>query len=116
MSPSRDRRGHDCAASPIPAWFNGRRLHEALGDIPPVEFEQLHGARTGPIPENGSFVALAANVSGGLTTRRSEPVGTEIAVRVPLNPDDATSVQAVLAKTAPKVVVQRALPTGLSDE
>jgi len=23
------------------AWFNNDRLHEALGDIPPVEFEQL---------------------------------------------------------------------------
>ena len=25
------------------AWFNTSRLHEALGDIPPVEFEALHG-------------------------------------------------------------------------
>jgi putative transposase len=27
------------------AWFNNDRLHEALGDIPPVEFEQLHAHR-----------------------------------------------------------------------
>ena len=26
-------------------WFNHARLHEALGDIPPAEFEQLHQAR-----------------------------------------------------------------------
>jgi putative transposase len=27
------------------AWFNHDRLHEALGDIPPVEFEELHALR-----------------------------------------------------------------------
>ena len=26
-------------------WFNHDRLHEALGDIPPVEFEQRHSAQ-----------------------------------------------------------------------
>jgi putative transposase len=25
-------------------WFNNERLHESLGDIPPVEFEALHAA------------------------------------------------------------------------
>ena len=29
------------------AWFNNTRLHEALGDIPPIEFEQLHAPRLG---------------------------------------------------------------------
>ncbi len=28
------------------AWFNNDRLHEALGDIPPAEFEALHAARS----------------------------------------------------------------------
>ena len=28
------------------AWFNDRRLHGALGDIPPAEFEALYAART----------------------------------------------------------------------
>ena len=26
-------------------WFNHERLHETLGDIPPVEFEALHAAK-----------------------------------------------------------------------
>ena len=31
------------------AWFNHDRLHESLGDIPPVEFEDLHARRYEPI-------------------------------------------------------------------
>ncbi len=26
-------------------WYNGARLHESLGDIPPAEYEQLHAHR-----------------------------------------------------------------------
>ncbi len=29
------------------SWFNQARLHESLGDIPPVEFEELHALRCG---------------------------------------------------------------------
>jgi putative transposase len=32
------------------AWFNNDRLHEALGDIPPAEFETGHAARYVPTP------------------------------------------------------------------
>ena len=96
-------------------WFNHQRLHESLGDIPPVEFEQLHAANS-PIPGDRSVAALSPSAAESLTTRRLEPVGAEIAVDGPLDPDHATRVRAVLAKTAPKVVVQRALPAGLSDE
>jgi len=39
-------------------WFNYSRLHEALGDIPPVEFEQLSGAQAA-ISGNRSVAALA---------------------------------------------------------
>ena len=96
-------------------WFNHQRLHESLGDIPPVEFEQLHAANS-PIPGDRSVAALSPSAAESLTTRRLEPVGAEITVDGPLDPDHATRVRAVLAKTAPKVVVQRALPAGLSDE
>ena len=30
------------------SWFNHDRLHESLGDIPPVEFEALHADRSPP--------------------------------------------------------------------
>ena len=40
-------------------WFNHDRLHEALGDIPPVEFEQRHAAKAA-ISGNGSVAALLA--------------------------------------------------------
>ena len=40
------------------SWFNHDRLHESLGDIPPVEFEDAHQARSttpaGSSPLDGS--------------------------------------------------------------
>ena len=35
-------------------WFNNRRLHQSLGDIPPVEFEAEWAARNGPEEEPGA--------------------------------------------------------------
>jgi putative transposase len=29
-------------------WYNHRRLHSSLGDIPPVEYEQLHASAIPP--------------------------------------------------------------------
>jgi transposase InsO family protein len=97
------------------AWFNGQRLHESLGDIPPLEFERLHDARQGPIPGNGSVAALAAKAADGLTTPRREPVGVEIGPQ-PLSQSSNDPLQPPLAKTATEAGARRALPTGLSDE
>ncbi|MDP9308594.1 MAG: hypothetical protein M3P15_09860 [Actinomycetota bacterium] len=50
-SPSRRPRRRESARAPGPAiieylgWFNNARLHESLGDIPPVEFEQQQADR-----------------------------------------------------------------------
>jgi putative transposase len=59
-------------------WFNHDRLHEALGDIPPVEFEQRRAARVA-ISGNGSVAALAPSAAERLYAplyerqRASEP-------------------------------------------
>ncbi len=47
------------------AWFNNDRLHQALGDIPPAEFEALHAIdapRAQPAPE----LAQGHNVTADL--------------------------------------------------
>jgi putative transposase len=54
-------------------WFNHRRLHETLGDIPPVEFEQRYATRLGliaPISGNGSVTSLSPRAADGRRTRR----------------------------------------------
>ena len=55
-------------------WFNHDRLHESLGDIPPVEFEQLH-ALEGPISANGSVAGSSPRAAERLRAPRSEPSG-----------------------------------------
>ncbi len=55
------------------AWFNTDRLHESLGDLPPVEFEALHAARIAAITANGSFAAPARRAADGLTIRPLAP-------------------------------------------
>jgi putative transposase len=52
-------------------WFNHARLHEALGDIPPVEFEQGHAARAA-ISGNRSVAAVARKPADRLYAPRLE--------------------------------------------
>jgi len=62
-------------------WFNNARLHESLGDIPPVEYEQHHAALravTGARPGDQSVASLPAKAGEVLTTRRLVAVTTEI--------------------------------------
>ena len=63
-------------------WFNDQRLHSALGDIPPAEFEARH-ARTGAVAPDGSVAVLHSNASDTLTTRRPPPASTRNPVDVP---------------------------------
>ena len=63
-------------------WFNHERLHSALGDIPPVEFEALHTARHLDHPD-GSVAAIAPRRSHALTTRRLRPAGARNPIRSP---------------------------------
>ena len=39
-------------------WYNTRRLHEALGDVPPVEFELAHLATSGPLDHRAGGLSL----------------------------------------------------------
>ena len=54
-------------------WFNHERLHSALGDLPPVEFEARHTARINAIHVDGSVAVLQSNASDGLRTPRLPP-------------------------------------------
>ncbi len=67
-------------------WYNGDRLHEALGDIPPIEFEQLHAdtALNVPISVNGSVAALTSRAAEPLTTRRLETAGVDFVAHGPI--------------------------------
>jgi len=62
-------------------WFNNARLHESLGDIPPVEYEQLYAALTAattPDPGSQPVAAVAAKAAESLTTRRLLAVDAEM--------------------------------------
>jgi hypothetical protein len=51
-------------------WFNHDRLHEALGDIPPVEFEQR--AAQAAISGNGSVASLSPRAADRIYAARLE--------------------------------------------
>lgn len=93
-------------------WFNNRRLHESLGDIPPAEFEAEWVARTA-IPDGLSVAAPSPRASRRLTTRRLEHTATEITVPAADQPeiDAEPAAQNDLekepgpAKTAPSLSV-----------
>ncbi len=46
-------------------WFNNSRLHESLGDIPPVEYEQHHADRHAAATSLRSPYGLAPRDGGG---------------------------------------------------
>ena len=86
------------------SWFNHQRLHESLGDIPPVEYEQLHAVHDTsdvPIPGDGSVQVLAPRPADGLTQRRLQPSGVDFTLPASLSPGNDAVTQALLAQAAP---------------
>jgi hypothetical protein len=58
--------------------FNYRRLHESLGDLPPVEYEHLH-TNVDRFSEDETVQVLSPSALDALTTRPFELVGAQIA-------------------------------------
>jgi integrase-like protein len=101
------------------AWFNHQRLHETLGDIPPVEYEQLHAAKiafNALIPDNGSVAAISPRPADGLRTRRRPMVGVDFLAEGLISPENALAVRTGSAQAARNQVKGRTLIPGLSDE
>lgn len=94
-------------------WFNNRRLHESLADIPPNEFETNWATATTPITAGPQVTATSPSASERLTTRRPTPDHTETGVAA-LNPVNIDLERAAEndsreepdpAKTAPDLLV-----------
>jgi Integrase core domain len=61
-------------------WFNHDRLHGSLGDVPTVEFEQLHApelALHDSIEGNRSVAAISSRAADALRTPRLPVVGLD---------------------------------------
>lgn len=99
-------------------WFNHERLHEALGDVPPVEFEQRHALTepdNGPFSGNGSVAVTSPRAADGLRTPRFSTLDVDPGANSPSQDINGTVVRSAPAQAAPRML---ALPTpaaGLSD-
>ena len=82
-------------------WFNHRRLHESLDDIPPVEFEANWATATTTIPGGPSVTATSPRAAERLTTPRHCLGETE--TRVP-------------ARNPVEIEAERAAPNGPREE
>ena len=87
------------------AWFNHDRLHEALGDIPHVEFEQHHAlqlALKSPLPGNRSVIAILPRAADRLTTRRLAAGGVDLGLEPSTPAENGPVVQTLVAQAAPQ--------------
>jgi putative transposase len=94
-------------------WFNHARLHEALGDIPPIEFEQRHALIQpvdGPLSGNGSVAALSPKTANGLRTRRVLTTRVDFAANGAISPASALALPAGPAQAATTALERRTAP------
>jgi putative transposase len=100
------------------SWFNHERLHEALGDIPPVEFEQRHALAVpvdSPFSGNGSVARVSPRAADGLRTRRFSALGVDLAADSPIDAVNASAARSAPAQAARAVVTLPTPAPGLSD-
>jgi Integrase core domain len=86
------------------AWFNHDRLHSALGDIPPVEFEQRRAATIALIAaasRDGSLAAIPPKPADGLTTKRASTIAVDFVVDRLTGSPNAPDARALTAQAAP---------------
>jgi putative transposase len=99
-------------------WFNNDRLHEALSDIPPIEFEQRH-ALAEPVDSlssgNGSVAGVSPRSADGLRTPRFSALGVDLAADNPIDAINASAALSAQAQTARAVTRVPTLAAGLSD-
>ena len=101
------------------AWFNHQRLHEAHGDISPVEYEQLHGSEVtldSPISGNRSLTSTRPRAAAGLRERRGQALGVDFAVDPQIRPPTLQSSERYPLRPRHKQVDDESAPCGLSDE
>jgi len=99
-------------------WFNHQRLHEALGDIPPVEFEQRHALAEpvdDPFSGNGSVAVISPRAADGLRMPRFSTLGVDPGATSPIPAINGTALRSAPAQAAPAVVELPSLAAGLSD-
>jgi hypothetical protein len=92
-------------------WFNHERLHEALGDIPPIEFEQRHALIQPvdrPFSGNGSVAVTSPRAPDGLRMPRFATLGVDPGATSPIQAINGTVVRSAPTQAAPRVL---ALPT-----
>jgi hypothetical protein len=75
-------------------WFNNRRLHQSLGDIPPVEFEAGWAPATTMIPDDPAVTVASPRPSERLTEPRSHPGQLETGVTARDQADNDTGREA----------------------
>jgi putative transposase len=85
-------------------WFNHRRLHESLGDIPPLEYEQLHAGFDRSLSQDKPVAALSPGRSDRLTRRRSWPVDAALALEDQAGSESEPLDRTSLAQAAPQVL------------
>jgi putative transposase len=97
-------------------WFNQDRLHEALGDRPPVEIEAEWAAANRPDSDNRSVAGRSPRGLERRTTRCLEPAGVDFGPISPSQSHNEPVIQTSLARTAPQVAVRWTPAPGLSDQ